>query len=149
MTAVARTSINCKWQTCPLIREGAPHQQTHICLTVIKIWSWAPDECLTLRQISRLIVDCSITLTLSQSSVRRTGSWCEMPAGLQGCEPGSRMTSTVGIYYQAAQWKPWLRTLDFVWQWFVKCYIVAQSRDSIMNTQQVGFMSKIRGMNMV
>jgi hypothetical protein len=32
-TALARTSSNCKWQTRPLIREGAPRQQTLSCLT--------------------------------------------------------------------------------------------------------------------
>jgi hypothetical protein len=33
----------------------------------------------------------------------------------------SRGTSTVGSRYQAAQWRPWLRTLLCVWQWCVKC----------------------------
>jgi hypothetical protein len=32
-------------QTRPLVREGVPHQQTRNCLTVIKIWYWAPDGC--------------------------------------------------------------------------------------------------------
>jgi hypothetical protein len=36
MTALARASSNCKQQTHPLVREGAPHQQTHNCLTVTK-----------------------------------------------------------------------------------------------------------------
>jgi hypothetical protein len=39
MTAVATASSYCKRQTRPLVREGAPHQQTHNCLTVIKIRS--------------------------------------------------------------------------------------------------------------
>jgi hypothetical protein len=39
MTALARSSSNCKRQTRPLVRECAPHQQTHNCLTVIKIRS--------------------------------------------------------------------------------------------------------------
>jgi hypothetical protein len=34
-----RSSSNCKRQTCPLVRESAPHQQTRNCMTVIKIWS--------------------------------------------------------------------------------------------------------------
>jgi hypothetical protein len=28
-----------KWQTQPLVREGAPYQQTRNSLTVMKIWS--------------------------------------------------------------------------------------------------------------
>jgi hypothetical protein len=32
-----------KWQTRPLVREGAPHRQNRNCLTVTNIWSWAPD----------------------------------------------------------------------------------------------------------
>jgi hypothetical protein len=36
MTALARTRSNCKQQTRPLVREGAPSQQTHNCQTVIK-----------------------------------------------------------------------------------------------------------------
>jgi hypothetical protein len=43
MTALARTSSNCKRQTRPLVRDNAPNQQTRKCLTVIKIWSYAPD----------------------------------------------------------------------------------------------------------
>jgi hypothetical protein len=43
MPALARTSRNYKRQTRPLVREGAPFQQTHNCLTVTKIWSWPPD----------------------------------------------------------------------------------------------------------
>jgi hypothetical protein len=32
-----------KWQTRPLVKEGASHRQNRKCLTVTKIWSWAPD----------------------------------------------------------------------------------------------------------
>jgi hypothetical protein len=35
LTLKTRTSGKCKRQTCPLVREGAPHQQTRNCLTVI------------------------------------------------------------------------------------------------------------------
>jgi hypothetical protein len=38
MAVLARASSNCKRQTLSLVRESAPHQQTHKCLTVIKIW---------------------------------------------------------------------------------------------------------------
>jgi hypothetical protein len=37
MSALARARSNSKRQTRPLLREGAPHQQTRNCLTVIKI----------------------------------------------------------------------------------------------------------------
>jgi hypothetical protein len=37
MTALARASSNCKRQTHPLVREGAPNQQTRSCQTIIKI----------------------------------------------------------------------------------------------------------------
>jgi hypothetical protein len=47
MTALARPSSNCKLHTHPFVSEGAPYQQTRNCLTVIEIYSWAPDGCLT------------------------------------------------------------------------------------------------------
>jgi hypothetical protein len=47
-----------------------------------------------------------------ETAVTRIEVWCEMAASLRG-------TSSVGRRYQAAQWRPWLRKLDFVW--FVKC----------------------------
>jgi hypothetical protein len=89
MTALARTSSSCKWQTHPLVREEAPHQQTRNCLTVIKICSWAPDGCLTPRQTGRLTVGRNIILTLG---------WCKMVASLQGHE--SRKQRNV------SRWKP-------------------------------------------
>jgi hypothetical protein len=39
MTALARTSNNCKRQTRFLVTESAPHQLTRNCPTAIKIWS--------------------------------------------------------------------------------------------------------------
>jgi hypothetical protein len=56
MTSLARTRSNCKRQTRPLVREGAPHQQTRNCLTVIKIWSYAPNGCFIARQTGWLTV---------------------------------------------------------------------------------------------
>jgi hypothetical protein len=50
MTALGRVSSICKRQVRHLVREGAPHQQAHNCLTVIKIWSRAPSWCFTPRQ---------------------------------------------------------------------------------------------------
>jgi hypothetical protein len=64
MTALARASSNCRRQTRPIVRKGASHQQTHNCLTVTKIWSWAPDGGLTPRQAGRLIVSRNIILTV-------------------------------------------------------------------------------------
>jgi hypothetical protein len=69
ITALARTSSNCKRQTSPLCREGAHNQQIRRCLTVIKIWSWTPDECLTPKQTGPLTVDHNITLNLTLTSV--------------------------------------------------------------------------------
>jgi hypothetical protein len=65
MTALGRISSSCKQQTRPLIREGAPHQQTRNYLTVIKIWSLAPGGCLTTRQTSRLTVGRNATMILN------------------------------------------------------------------------------------
>jgi hypothetical protein len=39
VTALSRASSNCKRQTRPFVREGAPNQQTRNCQTIIKIWS--------------------------------------------------------------------------------------------------------------
>jgi hypothetical protein len=63
MTALSRTSSNCKWQTRPVVREGAPHQQTRNCLTVTKIRSWVADGSWTRRQTGRLTVGRTINLT--------------------------------------------------------------------------------------
>jgi hypothetical protein len=65
MTALARASSNFKRQTDPLVREGAPCQETRNCLIVIKIWSWAPDGCLTPRQTGRLTVGRNTIMTLT------------------------------------------------------------------------------------
>jgi hypothetical protein len=62
-TTLAKANSNCKRQTSPLVREGAPQQQTHDCLTVTKFCSWPPDECLTPRQTGRLTVGRNITFT--------------------------------------------------------------------------------------
>jgi hypothetical protein len=79
MTALARTSSDCKWQTRPLDREGAPYQQMHICPTLIKIWSWVSSRCLTSRHTVRLTVRYNITSTFSSLSplggVERVGWW--------------------------------------------------------------------------
>jgi hypothetical protein len=70
-TALARASSNCKRQIRPLVREGAPNQQTCNCQTIIKIWSLAPDGCFIPRQTGRLTVGRNIRLRLDQvSSVR-------------------------------------------------------------------------------
>jgi hypothetical protein len=66
MTALARASSGYKGQTRPVVREGAQHEQTRNCLTVINIWSWAPDGCFIPRQTGRLTVGRNMTLTLSQ-----------------------------------------------------------------------------------
>jgi hypothetical protein len=60
MTALARTGNSCKRQTRPLVRKSDPHQQTHNCLTVIKIWSQGPDGRFIPRQTGRLAVSRNI-----------------------------------------------------------------------------------------
>jgi hypothetical protein len=40
--ALARISSIYKWQTRPLVREGAPQKQDRNCQTKINLWSWAP-----------------------------------------------------------------------------------------------------------
>jgi hypothetical protein len=49
-------------QTNPLIKERSPHEQTYKYLTVIKIVSRAPHDCLTSRHTGRVTVDRNITL---------------------------------------------------------------------------------------
>jgi hypothetical protein len=63
-----------------LVRESASHKQTHKCVTVIKIWSYAPDECLTPRQTGRLTVDHKnqtegLILFRIISQMDHTGGW--------------------------------------------------------------------------
>jgi hypothetical protein len=41
-----------------------------------------------------------------ETAVRRVGGWCEMAPSLQGREPGSRGSSTLGKRYQEEQWRP-------------------------------------------
>jgi hypothetical protein len=56
-----------------------------------------------------------------ETAVRRAKGWCEMTASLQWREPRSRGSSTVGRHYHAVMWRSWLKTLFFVWEWFVQC----------------------------
>jgi hypothetical protein len=91
MTALVRATSNCKWQTCPLVREVAPHQQILSCLTVIKMWSWAPDGCLTPKQ-----TDLTLTLrTLTKGirgGLRVRNEWVEWSSGAAAvrCQPARR-----------------------------------------------------------
>jgi hypothetical protein len=72
MALVARASSICKWQTCPLIREGAPNEQTCNCLTVTKILDLGPSCGLTPKQTGQLIVGRNVTLILTLKLVE---SW--------------------------------------------------------------------------
>jgi hypothetical protein len=58
--ALARTRSNCKRQTRPLVREGAPQKQDRNCLWVINIWLWSPDRT---RHQDLLTVSRNLTLT--------------------------------------------------------------------------------------
>jgi hypothetical protein len=88
MTALERTSSNCKRQTRPLVREGAPLQRTRNYLTVIKMWSWGPVQGLAPRQTGRLTAGRNITLTLvaeardSSGTHRKenVGRWKPLPS---------------------------------------------------------------------
>jgi hypothetical protein len=71
MTLLARASINCKRQTRPLVREGAPYQQTLNCLSN-KNLVLGPRCGLTPRQTGRLTVSLNITLTLTFTSSQTT-----------------------------------------------------------------------------
>jgi hypothetical protein len=68
MTALARTINNYKLQTHPLVRESSPHQQTRNFVTVIKMYSKAPNGCFIPRQTGRLTVGHNIRSRLKNSS---------------------------------------------------------------------------------
>jgi hypothetical protein len=85
-----------KWQTCPLVRESAPHQKACNCQTVIKIWSKAPDGCFIPRQTGRLTVGRNITLTLEFSWEFR----CGVLTSGQRHDHGSWRISTVTSRWQ-------------------------------------------------
>jgi hypothetical protein len=53
-----------KWQTCPFVKEGAPHQQNRNCLTATEIWSWAPDGAWNQDWLINWL-SCNVTLTLT------------------------------------------------------------------------------------
>jgi hypothetical protein len=73
---------------------------------------------LSVRSVPRIYNEDQRSLREStETAVRRVGGWCEMAASLRVREPGSRVTFTVGRCHHAAQWRPWLRTLVFVWHW--------------------------------
>jgi hypothetical protein len=91
MTTLARTSRNCKQQTRPLVREGTPHQYSRNCLTVIKIWTRAPDGYFIPRKIGRLTVGRNITLTLESEKQEAGVGW--PPACEYSMEAGERPLS--------------------------------------------------------
>jgi hypothetical protein len=67
MTALVRASSYCKLQ--------APHQQTRNCLTVINIWSQAPDGCFIPRHTDRLTVGHNIRLDSETFRPFRVGAF--------------------------------------------------------------------------
>jgi hypothetical protein len=64
MTALARTSSNCKRQSSPFVRERARHQQNRNGLIVTKIWPWAQDGGLTTVQTGRVTIGRNTSITL-------------------------------------------------------------------------------------
>jgi hypothetical protein len=118
MTALAWTSSNCKWQNRPLVREGVPHDKTLKCLTVIRMWSRAPDGCLTPWQADRLTVGRNITLTLTfltkriesrESAVR---SWEIVPSEIFA---DSRPWWRTGRRSSPTVVTRWVATLNILW----------------------------------
>jgi hypothetical protein len=95
-------------ETCPLARDGAPHQQNRNCLIVVKMWSWAPDGCVAPRQTGRPTVDSNITwLWKPVSSARKSiENWqlkLEVGVGSQSSPGGSswrkyRLKSAVRLW---------------------------------------------------
>jgi hypothetical protein len=78
--ALAMPSNSSKLQARPLVKEGAPHQQTRNCLKIIKKkekekrnWLQVPDRCRTSRQTGRLTIGRNITSTLSAPKDLRSG----------------------------------------------------------------------------
>jgi hypothetical protein len=82
MTAMVRTSSNCKRQTSPIVKEGARHQQTRNRLAVIKISSWVPHGCLIPRQTGRLTVGRNFDIDFVESCSRE----CAGVAAMRSCE---------------------------------------------------------------
>jgi hypothetical protein len=78
MTALARTSSNCKRETRPLVREVTPHQQTRNWLTVTKIWSWTPDGGLIPRQTVGRIITLTLILVVSNYRKFKVRVWCDL-----------------------------------------------------------------------
>jgi hypothetical protein len=102
MTALAKASSNCKRQARPLVREGAPHQQTRTCLTVTRIWSWATEGFLTPRQTVRVTIGGNITLTLT--TTLKFDSWSNELVVRQspvGKNANTETENIVGIRHQA------------------------------------------------
>jgi hypothetical protein len=65
-----RPRSNCmsKLQTPPLVREGAPRQETRNCQTEKKIWSWVQDVSWTPKQTGQLTVGYNLTSTSPSTS---------------------------------------------------------------------------------
>jgi hypothetical protein len=109
ITALARTSSNCKRQTRPLVRENAQHQQTRNILTIIKIWSRAPDGCFLPRQTDRRSHDKTQTQKLF--SLGREA----LVGAVKNCEPRSWRISIAESHYQEKSSGECNRLRTLVW----------------------------------
>jgi hypothetical protein len=71
-----------------------------------------------------------------ETTVRRVEGWYEMSASARRHENGTR--------YQAAQWRPRLKTTVFVWWCFVKCshelYVEVSSKPSYQSKHRLQFL---------
>jgi hypothetical protein len=117
MTPLARTSNNYKQQIRPLVKEGASLQQTRNWLTVIKIWSWAPDGCLTPRRTGRLTVDRNITLTLTRNYIHPVFIFALFLEGREdeALEPSvlSPSSQKLSVSVSCCRWKEMKTALKF------------------------------------
>jgi hypothetical protein len=114
------------YMTCPLIRESALHQQTYNYLKVIKkrkighmpqMGAWHQNRLADwlLVMIYMFDLDVSVTSTVvSQSSSGAAAKRCQ-PVRIRAVGHGNWGCYTVGSWYQAVQWKPWLRTTICLW----------------------------------
>jgi hypothetical protein len=87
MTALARPYSNCKRQTRPLAREGAPYQQARNCLTnknLVLDSRWVFDT----RETGRLTVGRNITSTLTLNRRQKCYSYSKTVLQLIVVPPG-------------------------------------------------------------
>jgi hypothetical protein len=114
VTALARPRSNCasKIHIHPLVREGAPHQETHSCQTEKKIWPWAPAESLKPRKTGRLTVGRNLTSTsgvIYWTELQRGSYWAELQSSQLFDRAPDRTEETWG---DSSRWRV---DCEFLW----------------------------------